>query len=114
LVGWGDPLIPRFELAIFIVTEPGLRLARLRERERRRYGNAIADGGAMHDAHVAFVEWATAYDTGGVEIRSLRLHREWLRALPCPVLELNGGMLPDLLVEVVERFIGHERFETPN
>lgn len=31
---WGDPLIPRFALVVFLTLEPGLRLARLRERER--------------------------------------------------------------------------------
>jgi adenylate kinase family enzyme len=35
--------------------------------------------------HVAFMKWAADYDEGGLEIRSFRLHHEWLAALPGPV-----------------------------
>ena len=52
LAGWGDPLIPRFGLAVFLTLDPELRLARLRERERRRYGAAIEPGGARRLAVV--------------------------------------------------------------
>jgi hypothetical protein len=34
--------------------------------------------------------WAAGYDEGGLEIRSLRLHNDWLAALPVPVLRLEG------------------------
>src|SRR5437660_12581847 len=38
LCGWGDPLIPEFELVVFLVVPTSVRLARLRAREIERFG----------------------------------------------------------------------------
>ena len=56
LTDWGDVLIPRFTLAIRIEMEPGLRLERIRRRERRNFGSRIEPGGDMYEAHCAFME----------------------------------------------------------
>jgi adenylate kinase family enzyme len=91
LCGWGDIFIPRFDLVIFLWVPTEIRCARLRERERHRFGTeALAPGGAMHDAHVAFMNWAAAYDEGGEDMRSRQRHETWLAALPCPCLRLEG------------------------
>ncbi len=91
LCEWGDPLIPEFDLDVFLVVPTPIRLARLRAREIARYGHqAIAPGGDLHQAHVEFLEWAGRYDTGGLEVRSRALHEAWLAALPGAVLRLEG------------------------
>jgi adenylate kinase family enzyme len=91
LCGWGDPLIPEFELVVFLVVPTPMRLTRLAARERMRYGQrAIAPGAELHDAHVAFLDWAGRYDEGGLDMRSRALHETWLAGLPCPVLRLEG------------------------
>ena len=91
LCGWGDLFVPRFDCVIFLRLPPSTRLARLRMREQLRYGSAaIAPGGDMHEAHVAFMAWASRYDEGDLGVRSLRLHEAWLAALPCPVLRIEG------------------------
>lgn len=91
LCGWGDPLIPEFDLVVFLVVPRPVRLARLRAREIARYGpQVIAAGGELHQEHVEFLEWAGRYDTGGVEIRSRALHEAWLAGLPGAVLRLEG------------------------
>jgi len=93
LCGWGDPLIPEFELVVFLFVPAPVRLARLRAREVGRYGqHAIAPGGALHGAHVEFLEWAGRYDTGGPEMRSRAMHEAWLAALPCPVVRLEDDL----------------------
>ena len=93
LCGWGDPLIPEFELVVFLAVPTPVRLARLRMREIERYGeHAIAPGGALHSAHVEFLEWAGRYDTGGLEVRSRALHEAWLATLPCAVVRLEGNL----------------------
>jgi len=91
LCGWGDPLIPQFDLVVFLVVPTDVRLTRLRAREATRYGyGAIAPGGARHAAHVAFIAWADRYDTGDIEMRSRALHEAWLSTLPGPVVRLEG------------------------
>ncbi len=102
LDGWGDGLIPRFDLVVFLRTPTPLRLARLRRRERAAFGLALDPGGVMHDAHEAFIAWAAAYDdtqTG----RNLTRHLAWLETLPCPVLHLDGSEpIPALVDEVLK------------
>jgi adenylate kinase family enzyme len=104
LCGWGDPLIGRFELAVFLWVPTEVRLARLRARELAQFGaDAIAPGGAMHASYLAFLDWARAYDVGDLSMRSLARHRNWLEDLPCPVLRLEGEVaLETQLVRVRE------------
>ena len=93
LCGWGDPVIPELELVVFLLVPTPVRLARLRAREIERYGRqAIAPGGALHEAHVEFLEWAGRYDTGDPEMRSRAMHEAWLAALPCSVVRLEGDV----------------------
>jgi len=103
LCGWGDPLIPQFELVVFLVVPTPVRLARLRAREVARYGrDAIAPGGGLHAAHVEFLEWAGRYDAGDPETRSRTMHEAWLSALPCPVVRLHGDHPVDEQLAAIE------------
>jgi adenylate kinase family enzyme len=91
LCGWGDPVIPRFQLIVFLAVPTDVRMQRLRARELMRYGHeAIAPGGRLHQAHVTFLEWAARYDLADVTERSRTLHEDWLAAMPVPVVRLEG------------------------
>jgi adenylate kinase family enzyme len=102
LNGWGDPLIPDFELVVFVVTPREIRLQRLRAREATRFGaDAIAPDGWRHQETEAFVDWAARYDDDVGVSRNLAKHQAWLAALPCPVLRVDGSRpTPDLVAEV--------------
>jgi adenylate kinase family enzyme len=90
LCGWGDVFVPRFDLVIFLLAPTDVRLARLLERERRRFGaESLAPGGPMHAIHEAFMVWAAGYDDGGEDMRSRRQHEPWLSALRCPLIRLE-------------------------
>ncbi len=91
LCGWGDPLIPRFTLAVRLYTDTELRIQRLKRRERRHFGSRIDEGGDMAENHRIFLEWAAGYDEGGLDTRSRAMHDAWEMLLHCPVLRLNGG-----------------------
>lgn len=91
LVGWGDSLIPEFELVVFLTVPTDVRLSRLRARETERYGpTAVAPGGSRHEAMRAFLEWASRYDGGDLDMRSRARHDEWLLRVTCPVLRIDG------------------------
>ena len=90
IMGWGEALIPRFDVVVFITLEPTVRLARLRRREHQRYGSRIDPGGDLEAANSEFLTWAAGYDDPGFAGRSRAFHDAWLAALPCPVLALDG------------------------
>jgi hypothetical protein len=103
LEGWGDPIIAHFDLVVFLATPKGLRLQRLRAREATHFGtDAVAPGCWRHKEFEEFIEWASRYDDGDREGRSLAKHQAWLAALPCRVLRLDGSWpLPELVAEVL-------------
>lgn len=111
LCGWGDVFVPRFDLVIFLFAPTDVRLARLLERERRRFGlDALALGGPMHGIHEVFMVWAAGYDNGGGEMRSRRQHERWLAALPCPLLRLEEPVeVAEQMARLAQRLAGGAR-----
>lgn len=103
LAGWGDALIPAFDGVIYLTTPREIRLQRLRAREARHFGSdAVAPGGWQHGETEDFIEWASHYEDGDREGRSLAKDKTWLAALPCPVLRLDGSRpLPQLVAACV-------------
>jgi len=90
LCEWGDFAIPMFTLVVFLWIPAELRMKRLLERETTKYGKeALSPGGWFHKNHLDFMAYAASYDSGGLDIRSRRLHEEWIAKLPCPVLRIE-------------------------
>jgi adenylate kinase family enzyme len=108
LDGWGDEIIPHFDLVVFLTTRHDLRMQRLRAREATHFGaDAIAPGGWRHEETKAFIEWASHYEDGTGEGRNLARHQAWLAKLPCPVLRLDGSRpLSELVAEVLRAIDG--------
>ena len=101
LAGWGDPLIPRFTLAVRLVTPTPVRMERLKQREYARYGRRILPGGDLFEQSQAFLAWAAQYDDGLPPLRSRALHDLWQQKLSCPLLTLDGTLSLDKLAEAV-------------
>ena len=92
LDGWGDLLIPLFDLVVFLEAPTQVRLARLRSREARHFGaDAVGPGGPRHREFEEFIEWASHYEDGTREGRNRARHEAWLATLPCRVLRLDGA-----------------------
>ena len=101
LCSWGDPLLHRFTVAVFLHLDHELRMQRIMEREHARYGERIGPGGDMYQAHREFVEWAASYDSARAPIRSLHLHETWMGRLRCPVLRIDSAAPVDVLCDRV-------------
>jgi adenylate kinase family enzyme len=86
LCGWGDVFIPLFDRVIWLWLPADIRVARIHERERLRYGaERVGPGGDLHAVYEKFIAWAAAYDEPGGNIRSRDAELAWLAALGCPV-----------------------------
>lgn len=105
LCGWGDIFIPYFDLVIFLLIPKQVRIQRLLEREKIRYGKDIMYGGKMYNSHIEFMEWASKYDLGDLDIRSKKLHYEWLEKLKCKVLKIEEDIEIDEKVKKVKEII---------
>lgn len=90
ICSWGDPLLHHFTLAVFLYLDPVVRMARIEERERARYGSRILPGGEMYQQNLDFMEWARSYDHGRAPIRSFDLHESWMVRLTCPIVRVNS------------------------
>ena len=105
LSGWGDIFIPRFDLAIFLLIPPEIRMTRIMERERKRYGDKIAPGGTQHTQSQEFLVWAAKYDSGGESVRSLRVHEKWMTTLPCRCIRLEGDLSTEARLARLRNFV---------
>ena len=93
VVSWGQQWLAQVELVVFLWLPPALRLARLRQREQDRYGEAIRRDPARAAQAQAFLTWAAGYDDGSCGgSRTLANHTAWLGRFAGPVLELRGDL----------------------
>lgn len=99
---WGDALMPVLDLAVFLDVPADTRIARLKEREAKRFGDRIAEGGDMYESHVNFLAWSAAYDAGEISGRSRPKHEAWLAQLSCPVLQVGNKDFKEIVSTVVE------------
>jgi hypothetical protein len=91
VMGWGTAVEEAFDGIIFLFADTALRLARLEERERLRFGAPDP----------RFLAWAAAYDAGPPEGRSLAKHRAWLATRRCKVLCLDGAHTSEAQIDLV-------------
>jgi len=105
VISWGNPLIPMFDLVVFLSIPDELRIDRLKKREFERYGDALLSGNEKHDSFNTFIDWASKYETGGLEVRSRVLHETWITELNCPVIRLEGELSVSKNVEILFDYI---------
>lgn len=103
LQGWAESAIKEAQLIVFLEAPTDIRMERLRRREQGRFGDALLPGGAMHDIHRAFIEWAAQYEEGAQPGRSRPKHERWLAGLEIPVLRLDSTQATDQLVAQILR-----------
>jgi hypothetical protein len=109
LDSWAEGIARDAELIVFLEAPTDLRLARLRQREQGRFGDLLMPGGAMHDTHRDFIDWAAQYEQGALPGRSRPRHERWLAALSVPVLRLDATRSVDELVSEVLLPRAHDR-----
>jgi adenylate kinase family enzyme len=95
-----------FSHAILLHPGPAIRLARLRGRERERFGARIDAGGEMHEDHREFLEWAASWESGELAGRSLPRERAFIARHCARSLEILGEPSPEALEQIILSFLG--------
>jgi len=105
--GWGDDLIPYFDLVVFVYVPVEIRLERLKKREYERYGKAVFYGENRYEETQEFLNWAASYDDGTEIGRSLVKHEEWLKNIRCSILRVINIEL-EASIDVVVKVVSNE------
>ncbi len=93
LCGWGDVFALQFDLVVWLWLPADIRIPRIEQRERRRYGDARLDpGGDLHLVFEKFKQWAADCDGEGGGLRSKANELAWLEQLSCSVLKFEEEM----------------------
>ena len=101
LDGWGDPLLPLFELIVFVYVPQKARIERLKKREIERYGNNILPGGSMYQSSQEFINWAKGYESGELSGRNLPRHKKWMAQLNHELLRIENHSLEESVVTIL-------------
>ena len=101
LVTWSDYWNTAFDLGVFLVLPKEIRMKRLLNREKDRYGEALNTNEEIKAKTKAFLEWAGKYDDINFQGRSIKLHRDWLELMDCEVVELNGDLTNEERLNVI-------------
>ena len=91
IMNWGHDLEDSFDLIVFLYLDSDIRVGRIKNREKVRFGSVNPD----------FLKWASEYDTGPSEGRSLERHNIWLGERSCKVIRVEGDLSINERVEVV-------------
>lgn len=108
LDGWADALSGQVDLVVFLMCPQKARMERIIERERDRFADAIQPGGAMHQRHSAFLDWAAGYDHRPAQVldRSLARDVAWISRLNCPGVTIPSGTFSlDMTLQVTVSFL---------
>lgn len=98
---WGNELIKYFDLVIKVDTPTSIRIERLKKREQERFGKRVLEGGDMYQNHQAFLNWASLYDDGDIDVRSNKLQLKWLENIKVPVLFMDGTLNKKQYLEIL-------------
>ena len=98
---WADCIRDSLDLVIYKYVNQEIRIKRLMERERQRYGDRINFGNDMYEIHKEFVEWNKKYETGGMEMRSRESELEWIKDLTCEIIRLEENIPPEEELKMV-------------
>jgi adenylate kinase family enzyme len=110
LCNWSDEsIIPYIDLAVFLYIPFALRMQRLKIREQRRLGDRIKIGGDRYSEHIKFLQWASDYETAGLNMRSKQLHEAWIENLPMNCLKIYA-QTTDKQIEILFPMILNNKF----
>lgn len=108
LVGIADELKSEIDLFVYINLVQDIRIERIKQRERERFGKRILPGGDLYEQHIDFLQWVSDYEDNPETKRSRRQHLLWLEDVSVPVLKITHELSLEELLTLVKPFIKKE------
>ena len=105
MIGWGDSLLKYIDKGFYLYVDREIRLDRIKNREYKKYGSRIEKDGDMYYKHMDFLEYASKYDTAGLEQRSMKSHCKWIKKFPFNIIKINGNKSTEEVLEEIEKYL---------
>ncbi|WP_103070333.1 P-loop NTPase family protein [Aquimarina sediminis] len=93
MVSWGKHWESIFDCAVFLYVPPAIRIQCLMDREAERYGTLLYTDQNVKSNSEAFLDWAKQYDDPDFDGRSITVHKNWIKKLKCPVIQIEGDTM---------------------
>ena len=100
-----DVDLPTIHFGVFMDMPKEVRMARLKLRERERFGDRIDAGEDMHTENCHFMEWALAYEDRSGRSRNRGMDRNFLLEQCDHFVEIVHPNSIDVVVEEICSFI---------
>ncbi|MBL4681131.1 MAG: adenylate kinase [Pseudomonadales bacterium] len=94
-----------FSHAVLLNIDTPIRIQRLKLRELERFGSRICEGGDLYDEHIGFLGWASCYETGELEGRSLPMERNFIKSNCTHLLEIERELSLEVLTKSIMVFL---------
>jgi adenylate kinase family enzyme len=105
LVEVGDSLKASIDLFLYINLDRNIRVKRITDREKYRFGDRILPGGDLHMQHLDFLKWVSDYEDNPETLRSRKQHLSWLDDVLVTVLKITEELTIEELLNLVRPFI---------
>lgn len=92
---WGEVIEGHFCLAVYLTAPKEVRLERIRQREKLRFGDRVLEGGDLYASQQRFRAFAAGCSDEPILAA--------LQTLSCPVVKLDATLPPEVLTEEILR-----------
>lgn len=105
LVNVYNELKDSISLFIYMNLDIDTRVKRINQRELKRFGNRIKEGGDLYFKHQDFIQWVSDYEHNPENIRSRKQHLLWLEDVHSPVLKITDELSIEELIKIIQSYI---------
>lgn len=102
---WAPFILEMITHVVFIYLPWEVRKERIIQREAKRFGERILEGGDMYESHKDFLKWSQGYDTNNVGGRTLYRHTTLIGSIDKPIFTVDIDENVGVIVEALTEFL---------
>lgn len=90
---WGEEIISTYKFAVVLTAPLNIRMARIKEREFKKFGKRVLSGGDLYESQQKFHNKVSARGKEHID--------KQMKYIKCPVLELDATVSIDEIVDII-------------